>query len=178
MCFKPGRQACVEADRRTDGWKLLSLKSQPVLLSVSVFVYQPWNDLFLLSSHLNPCCTDTALYQQIKEAQHDTLMQDVCFLYEKNNLNLRKYAFMKWWLNILSIPSSSPLRALVFIAHGAGEHCGPYDEIAQRLKELSLLVFAHDHGESQTHTLHRINSCIHLHLHPWLSWYSHQGFTR
>lgn len=39
-------------------------------------------------------------------------------------------------------------RALVFIAHGAGEHSGPYDELAQRLKELSVLVFAHDHGES------------------------------
>lgn len=38
-------------------------------------------------------------------------------------------------------------RALVFIAHGAGEHSGPYDELAQRLKELSLLAFAHDHGE-------------------------------
>lgn len=52
--------------------------------------------------------------------------------------------------------SSPPLRALVLIVHGAGEHSGPYDEIAQRLKELSLLVFAHDHGESQTHyvTLH------------------------
>ena len=47
--------------------------------------------------------------------------------------------------------SSPPLRALVYIAHGAGEHCGPYDEIAQRLKELSMLAFAHDHGESQKH---------------------------
>ncbi|XP_023275753.1 monoglyceride lipase [Seriola lalandi dorsalis] len=42
-------------------------------------------------------------------------------------------------------------RALVFVAHGAGEHCGPYDEVAQRLKELSLLVFAHDHvGHGQS----------------------------
>lgn len=49
---------------------------------------------------------------------------------------------------------SFPLRGLVFIAHGAAEHCGPYDEIAQRLKELSLLVFAHDHGEWQTHIPH------------------------
>uniref|UniRef100_A0A3B4YVR8 Monoglyceride lipase n=1 Tax=Seriola lalandi dorsalis TaxID=1841481 RepID=A0A3B4YVR8_SERLL len=41
--------------------------------------------------------------------------------------------------------------ALVFVAHGAGEHCGPYDEVAQRLKELSLLVFAHDHvGHGQS----------------------------
>nr|XP_057940771.1 monoglyceride lipase isoform X4 [Doryrhamphus excisus] len=42
--------------------------------------------------------------------------------------------------------------ALVFIAHGAGEHCGPYDEIAETLKEeMSLLVFAHDHvGHGQS----------------------------
>lgn len=39
------------------------------------------------------------------------------------------------------------LRALVFVAHGAGEHSGPYNDIAQRLKEQSLLVFSHDHGE-------------------------------
>lgn len=43
--------------------------------------------------------------------------------------------------------SSPPLRALVFIAHGAAEHSGRYHEVAQRLKELSLLVFAHDHSE-------------------------------
>lgn len=55
----------------------------------------------------------------------------------------------------LAVPHVSLLpfaRALVFIAHGAGEHSGPYDELAQRLKELSMLVFAHDHGErADTH---------------------------
>lgn len=46
--------------------------------------------------------------------------------------------------NVFSSPS---LRALVFIAHGAAEHSGRYDEVAQRLTELSLLVFAHDHSK-------------------------------
>lgn len=55
-------------------------------------------------------------------------------------------------------------RALVFIAHGAGEHSGPYDELAQRLKELSVLVFAHDHGE-RAHTYKRFTTghrCLQL----------------
>lgn len=47
-------------------------------------------------------------------------------------------------------------RALVFIAHGAGEHSGPYDELAQRLKELAVLVFAHDHGER--------SACVYTHF--------------
>lgn len=33
------------------------------------------------------------------------------------------------------------------MSHGAGEHCGRYDELAQMLAGLGLLVFAHDHGE-------------------------------
>lgn len=33
------------------------------------------------------------------------------------------------------------------MSHGAGEHCGRYDELAQMLVGLELLVFAHDHGE-------------------------------
>ena len=33
------------------------------------------------------------------------------------------------------------------MSHGAGEHCGRYDELAQMLVGLGLLVFAHDHGE-------------------------------
>ncbi|XP_029689324.1 monoglyceride lipase isoform X1 [Takifugu rubripes] len=55
------------------------------------------------------------------------------------------HLFCRYW------EPSSPPRALVFIAHGAGEHSGPYDELAQRLKELSLLAFAHDHvGHGQS----------------------------
>lgn len=33
------------------------------------------------------------------------------------------------------------------MSHGAGEHCGRYDELAQMLVGLELLVFAHDHGK-------------------------------
>ncbi|XP_029974387.1 monoglyceride lipase isoform X1 [Salarias fasciatus] len=55
------------------------------------------------------------------------------------------HLFCRYW------EPAGPPRALVLIVHGAGEHCGPYDEIAQRLKELSLLVFAHDHvGHGQS----------------------------
>ncbi|XP_068196918.1 monoglyceride lipase isoform X2 [Antennarius striatus] len=55
------------------------------------------------------------------------------------------HLFCRYW------EPSGPPRALVLIVHGAGEHCGPYDEIAQRLRDLSLLVFAHDHvGHGQS----------------------------
>uniref|UniRef100_A0A1A8PLE0 Monoglyceride lipase n=1 Tax=Nothobranchius rachovii TaxID=451742 RepID=A0A1A8PLE0_9TELE len=55
------------------------------------------------------------------------------------------HLFCRYW------EPAGPPRALVFIAHGAGEHSGPYDEIAQRLKDVSLLAFAHDHvGHGQS----------------------------
>ncbi|XP_068605814.1 monoglyceride lipase [Brachionichthys hirsutus] len=55
------------------------------------------------------------------------------------------HLFCRYW------EPSGPPRALVLIVHGAGEHCGSYDEIAQRLRDLSLLVFAHDHvGHGQS----------------------------
>uniref|UniRef100_A0A8C8DHU7 Monoglyceride lipase n=1 Tax=Oryzias sinensis TaxID=183150 RepID=A0A8C8DHU7_9TELE len=55
------------------------------------------------------------------------------------------HLFCRYW------EPAAPPRALVFVVHGAGEHSGPYDEIARRLKELSLLVFAHDHvGHGQS----------------------------
>ncbi|KAJ0036512.1 hypothetical protein NQD34_005189 [Periophthalmus magnuspinnatus] len=55
------------------------------------------------------------------------------------------HLFCRYW------EPSGPPRALVFITHGAGEHIGPYDEVAQRLKELQLLVFGHDHvGHGQS----------------------------
>ncbi|XP_021422212.1 monoglyceride lipase isoform X1 [Oncorhynchus mykiss] len=56
-----------------------------------------------------------------------------------------QHLFCRYW------EPEGPPRALVFVAHGAGEHCGPYDEIGQTLKEQSLLVFAHDHvGHGQS----------------------------
>ncbi|XP_061760852.1 monoglyceride lipase isoform X1 [Nerophis ophidion] len=56
-----------------------------------------------------------------------------------------QHLFCRYW------EPTGPPRALVLIVHGAGEHCGPYHEIARRLKEMSLLVFAHDHvGHGQS----------------------------
>ncbi|KAL4630684.1 monoglyceride lipase-like isoform X1 [Arapaima gigas] len=38
-----------------------------------------------------------------------------------------------------------PPRALLFVAHGMGEHCGRYSPLANTLTPHGLLVFAHDH---------------------------------
>ncbi|XP_051708568.2 monoglyceride lipase isoform X3 [Oryctolagus cuniculus] len=57
-----------------------------------------------------------------------------------------QYLFCRYWK-----PTGTP-KALVFVSHGAGEHCGRYEELAQMLVGLQLLVFAHDHvghGQSQ-----------------------------
>ncbi|XP_017922545.1 PREDICTED: monoglyceride lipase isoform X4 [Capra hircus] len=51
-----------------------------------------------------------------------------------------QHLFCRYWK-----PSGAP-RALVFVSHGAGEHCGRYEELAQMLVGLGLLVFAHDHA--------------------------------
>lgn len=56
-----------------------------------------------------------------------------------------QYLFCKYWK-----PTGTP-KGLVFVSHGAGEHCGRYDELAQMLVGLQLLVFAHDHvGHGQS----------------------------
>ncbi|XP_036387855.1 monoglyceride lipase [Megalops cyprinoides] len=47
--------------------------------------------------------------------------------------------FCRYW------KPDGPPRALVFVAHGAGEHSGRYSRLAQTLMERALLVFAHDH---------------------------------
>ncbi|TRZ21879.1 hypothetical protein HGM15179_005168 [Zosterops borbonicus] len=57
----------------------------------------------------------------------------------------------------------APFRALVFIAHGAGEHCGRYDDLAQKLTGLNLLVFAHDHvGHGQSEGDRMVVSDFHI----------------
>ncbi|XP_025032026.1 monoglyceride lipase-like isoform X2 [Python bivittatus] len=38
-------------------------------------------------------------------------------------------------------------RGLVFVVHGAGEHCCRYDDLAKMLTGIDFFVFAHDHGE-------------------------------
>ncbi|KAM6214518.1 monoglyceride lipase isoform 2-T2 [Rhynchocyon petersi] len=56
-----------------------------------------------------------------------------------------QHLFCRYWK-----PTGDP-KALVFVSHGAGEHCGRYEELAQMLMGLGLLVFAHDHvGHGQS----------------------------
>ncbi|XP_006870556.1 PREDICTED: monoglyceride lipase isoform X2 [Chrysochloris asiatica] len=56
-----------------------------------------------------------------------------------------QHLFCRYWK-----PTGTP-KALIFISHGAGEHCGRYEELAQMLMRLGLLVFAHDHvGHGQS----------------------------
>uniref|UniRef100_A0A673HID0 Serine aminopeptidase S33 domain-containing protein n=1 Tax=Sinocyclocheilus rhinocerous TaxID=307959 RepID=A0A673HID0_9TELE len=55
------------------------------------------------------------------------------------------HLFCRYWE-----PDSQP-KALVFVAHGAGEHCGGYADIAHSLTQHGILVFAHDHvGHGQS----------------------------
>ncbi|XP_055269402.1 monoglyceride lipase isoform X4 [Moschus berezovskii] len=68
-----------------------------------------------------------------------------------------QYLFCRYWK-----PSGAP-RALVFMSHGAGEHCGRYDELAQMLVGLGLLVFAHDHiGHGQSEGERMVVSDFHV----------------
>lgn len=68
-----------------------------------------------------------------------------------------QYLFCKYWK-----PAQVP-KALVFVSHGAGEHCGRYDELAQMLVGLDLLVFAHDHiGHGQSEGERMVVSDFHV----------------
>ncbi|ELK13090.1 Monoglyceride lipase [Pteropus alecto] len=68
-----------------------------------------------------------------------------------------QYLFCKYWK-----PAGTP-KALVFVSHGAGEHCGRYDELAQMLVGLELLVFAHDHvGHGQSEGERMVVSDFHV----------------
>ena len=51
----------------------------------------------------------------------------------------------------LFTPSNAPLNALVIVIHGIGEHCGCYDELAEKFAAQSVGVFSFDlrgHGHS------------------------------
>ncbi|KAK7496638.1 hypothetical protein BaRGS_00012045 [Batillaria attramentaria] len=63
-----------------------------------------------------------------------------------------KQLFCRYWCEDLINP-----RALVFINHGAGEHCLWYTQLALMLKEKGCFVFAHDHvghGQSEGDRVH------------------------
>ncbi|XP_077622989.1 monoglyceride lipase isoform X2 [Crocuta crocuta] len=68
-----------------------------------------------------------------------------------------QYLFCRYWK-----PVGTP-KALIFVSHGAGEHCGRYDELAQMLVGLELLVFAHDHvGHGQSEGERMVVSDFHV----------------
>ncbi|XP_046950648.1 monoglyceride lipase isoform X2 [Lynx rufus] len=68
-----------------------------------------------------------------------------------------QYLFCRYWK-----PTGTP-KALIFMSHGAGEHCGRYDELAQMLVGLELLVFAHDHvGHGQSEGERMVVSDFHV----------------
>ncbi|XP_015687043.1 monoglyceride lipase-like [Protobothrops mucrosquamatus] len=52
-----------------------------------------------------------------------------------------QYLFCRYWK-----PAATP-RGLVFVVHGAGEHCCRYDDLAKMLTGINFFVFAHDHGK-------------------------------
>ncbi|KAK3566440.1 hypothetical protein QTP86_032573, partial [Hemibagrus guttatus] len=57
------------------------------------------------------------------------------------------------------------VRALVFVAHGAGEHCSMYADVAHTLTQQSLFVFAHDHvghGQSEGERMNIKNFQIYI----------------
>uniref|UniRef100_A0A9L0TK56 Monoglyceride lipase n=1 Tax=Equus caballus TaxID=9796 RepID=A0A9L0TK56_HORSE len=67
------------------------------------------------------------------------------------------------WLAARRMENSFRFRALIFVSHGAGEHCGRYDELAQMLVGLGLLVFAHDHvGHGQSEGERMVVSDFHV----------------
>ncbi|XP_076972450.1 monoglyceride lipase isoform X2 [Tamandua tetradactyla] len=68
-----------------------------------------------------------------------------------------QYLFCRYWE-----PKGAP-KALVFVSHGAGEHCGRYEELARMLVGLDLLVFAHDHvGHGQSEGERMVVSDFHV----------------
>ncbi|XP_005992596.1 monoglyceride lipase isoform X2 [Latimeria chalumnae] len=79
-----------------------------------------------------------------------------------------QYLFCRYWR-----PQSAP-RALILIVHGAGEHCGRYDHLAQRLRGHSLLVFAHDHvGHGQSEGSRMVVSDFHVYIRDCLQHIDH-----
>uniref|UniRef100_A0A8C8YNV4 Monoglyceride lipase n=1 Tax=Prolemur simus TaxID=1328070 RepID=A0A8C8YNV4_PROSS len=68
-----------------------------------------------------------------------------------------QYLFCRYWK-----PTATP-KALIFVSHGAAEHCGRYDELARMLTGLDLLVFAHDHvGHGQSEGERMVVSDFHV----------------
>ncbi|KAK2841266.1 hypothetical protein Q7C36_012845 [Tachysurus vachellii] len=69
------------------------------------------------------------------------------------------HLFCRYW------EPEAPPKALVFVAHGAGEHCSGYADVAQTLTQHSLFVFSHDHvghGQSEGERMNIKNFQIYI----------------
>ena len=55
------------------------------------------------------------------------------------------YSSLSYW-------SSS--RALLYVAHGVGEHMGRYEKLGQLLAENGILMYGHDHGKDYIVHMH------------------------
>lgn len=70
-----------------------------------------------------------------------------------------QYLFCRYWK-----PPAAP-RGLVYVAHGAGEHCCRYDDLAEMLTSIDFFVFAHDHvGHGQSEGERMIVSDFHVYV--------------
>ncbi|XP_070594486.1 monoglyceride lipase isoform X1 [Erythrolamprus reginae] len=68
-----------------------------------------------------------------------------------------QYLFCRYWK-----PAAAP-RGLVFVVHGAGEHCCRYDDLAKMLTGINFFVFAHDHvGHGQSEGDRMVVSDFHV----------------
>ncbi|XP_058023408.1 monoglyceride lipase isoform X2 [Ahaetulla prasina] len=62
-----------------------------------------------------------------------------------------------------SLPGNELRRGLVFVVHGAGEHCCRYDDLAKMLTGINFFVFAHDHvGHGQSEGDRMVVSDFHV----------------
>ncbi|XP_047655815.1 monoglyceride lipase isoform X2 [Tachysurus fulvidraco] len=69
------------------------------------------------------------------------------------------HLFCRYW------EPEAPPKALVFVVHGAGEHCSGYADVAQKLTQHSLFVFSHDHvghGQSEGERMNIKNFQIYI----------------
>ncbi|XP_053481428.1 monoglyceride lipase isoform X3 [Ictalurus furcatus] len=69
------------------------------------------------------------------------------------------HLFCRYW------EPEGPPKALVFVVHGAGEHCSAYADVAHTLTQHSLFVFAHDHvghGQSEGERMNIKNFQIYI----------------
>ncbi|XP_012517408.1 PREDICTED: monoglyceride lipase [Propithecus coquereli] len=107
--------------------------------------------------HLSPAVRGRPVWSKLLRLHGDSLSPEVtsdAFQPQSRPQGLRA---------ALDFQGSVDSTALIFVSHGAAEHCGRYDELAQMLTGLDLLVFAHDHvGHGQSEGDRMVVSDFHV----------------